>query len=68
MGFWQSQVNLCLFIQGSLMLLVYINICIVFLPAEKCIDIFVKELKQRFVIMNKGDIMLYLGIQVDKLA
>ena len=67
MGFKQSQVDPCLFVRGSLMLLVYINNCLVFSPKDKDIKSFVNDLKKKFVITDKGDISSYLGIQIDKM-
>lgn len=65
-GFTQSKVNPCLFYKKDLYILIYVDNCIVFGKHKEAIDNLVQELKKDFNVTDKGDISMYLGLQIDK--
>ena len=68
-GFTPSKFDPCLYYQGSMIFLVYINDCIVFAD-NRAIDQVVMDLcncSQKFTIDDPGEIGDFLGIQIQKL-
>ena len=69
-GFTLSKFDPCLYYQGSMIFLVYIDNRIVFGPDDRAIDQVVTDLckcSQNFTVNNKGEIADFLGIQIQKL-
>jgi hypothetical protein len=64
-GFKQSFVEPCMFIRGSLILLVYVDDCVAICPSQAPITEFIESMKADYVLTDEGDISAYLGIQVE---
>jgi hypothetical protein len=65
-GFKQSLVEPCMFVKGTLILLVYLDDCIALCPHNQPITDFIESMKTDYVLTDKGDVSAYLGIQVDR--
>jgi hypothetical protein len=65
-GFWQSQVDCCLFLRHDRIILVYVDGCLLFAPRVSTIDIVIKNLSTEYMLQDKGDVSAYLGVQVVK--
>ena len=68
-GFKPSQFDPCLYYRGSVVFLVYIDDCIVFGPRDQSIDQVVTDLRacsRQFTVDDLGDVVDFLGIQVQK--
>ena len=69
-GFTPSKFHPCLHYRRSIVFLVYIDDCIVFGPDDKAINEVVADLRnssQNFTIDDQGDVVDFLGIQIQKL-
>ena len=64
MGFKQGLVDPCLFFRNGIVLVIYIDDCLIFTPEKQRADNFIKELEKRFTIEEEGDITNYLGINI----
>ena len=64
MGFEQGLVDPCLFFRDGIVLVVYVDDCLMFTPKKERADALVKELEKRFTIEDEGDITNYLGINI----
>ena len=67
--FTPSKFDPCLYDRGSMVFLVYIDDCIVFVPDDQAINWVVTNLctcSQHFTVDDQGDIGDFLGIQVQK--
>ena len=70
-GFKPSAFDPCLYYRGAIILLVYIDDCIIFGPDGRAIDAVVADLhacSRRFTVDDQGDIGDFLGIQIQKLS
>jgi len=63
-GFAQSSIDPCCFIRDDLILLCYVDDCLIFFPDNTKITKVVSELKQQFRLEDQGDVATYLGIDV----
>ena len=66
-GFTPSTFDPCLYYRGSVLLLVYIDDCIVFRPDAQAINQVVTDLRscpQQFTVDDQGDVGDFLGIQI----
>ena len=66
-GFTPSKFDCCLYYRGSVMILVYIDNCIVFGPGSQTIDQVIEDLRAcscHFTVDDQGDVGDFLGIQV----
>ena len=61
MGFKQGLVDPCLFFRNGIVLVIYVDDCLIFTPEKHRADAFIKELEKRFTIEDEGDITNYLG-------
>ena len=66
MGFTQSLVDPCLFYQGKVVLVIYVDDCIIFTPEKTQADNLVEELDKKFSIEDEGDATNYLGIHITR--
>ena len=69
-GFTPSKFDPCLYYRKSIIFLVYIDDCIVFVPNNKAIDEVVTNLHnstQNFTLDDQGEVGDFLGIQIQKL-
>jgi hypothetical protein len=64
-GFRQSSVDPCVFYRGSLILLCYVDDCLLFAKHQSEIDQLVAELHETFVMTDEGDVSTYLGIKIE---
>lgn len=63
-GFIQSSLDPCCFIREDLVLLCYVDDCLIFCPDNGKITKVIDELKQQFKLEDQGDVAAYLGIDV----
>jgi hypothetical protein len=62
-GFHQSSIDPCLFIQKELILIVYVDDCLLFARDDKLLDSFIPSLQTEFNLTCAGDVGAFLGIQ-----
>ena len=65
-GFCQSKVNCCLFIKGTVLLVLYIDGAALFSPNPMAINHEIMSLKQSFDLTDEGDLQDYLGTRLTK--
>ena len=65
-GFTQSNVDPCLFHKKDLILITYVDDCIVISPDDKLIDDWVEDMKKDYALEDEGDINAYLGINITR--
>jgi hypothetical protein len=65
-GFCQSVIDHCCYMKDDLVLLYYVDNCLIFCPDDKKIAKLIQELKQTFILEDQGDVATYLGIDVTK--
>ncbi len=66
MGFVQSLVDPCLFYRKGVILIIYVDDCIIFTPKKSEADALVNELDREFNIEDEGDVTNYLGIHITR--
>jgi len=62
-GFRQSFIDPCLFIRKDLILIVYVDDCLLFARDDKILDSFISSLQTEFNLTCAGDVGAFLGIQ-----
>jgi hypothetical protein len=62
-GFRQSSIDPCLFIHKDIILIVYVDDCILFAKENTTLDSFVTSLQNEFNLTCDGDVGTFLGIQ-----
>jgi len=62
-GFRQSSIDPCLFIRKDLILIVYVDDCLLFAKSDVLLDSFVNSLRSEFNLTCDGDVGAFLGIQ-----
>jgi hypothetical protein len=62
-GFRQSSVDPCLFIRKDIILIVYVDDCLLFARDDTTLDSFVLSLQEEFNLTCDGDVGAFLGIQ-----
>ena len=60
-GFHQSKVDPCLFIKGTVLLVLYVDDATLFSPNSMAISREIMSLKQSFDLTDEGDLQDYLG-------
>ena len=65
-GFQQSKVDPCLFIKGTVLLVLYVNDATLFSPNSTAINCEITSLKQSFELTNEGELQDYLGTWLTK--
>jgi hypothetical protein len=68
-GFQQSEVDPCLFHNGSTIILVYVDDCIIFDKSQSVITKFIDSMRtgsENYVLTDEGDIKHYLGVELIK--
>ena len=66
-GFTSSDVDLCLYFKPGIVLVVYINNCILFSPDNSLIDATIEKLRDaKFYIEDQGTVNDFLGIKVEQ--
>jgi len=65
LGFKPCLTDPCVFTQKDLVVLVFVDDCLVFSKDKKKVDLFIDQLRdKRFILTDEGDIRQYLGIDV----
>ena len=65
-GFRQSKVDPCLFIEGTVILVLYVNDAALFSPDSAAINRKITSLKQSFELTEEGELQDYLGNRLTK--
>ena len=65
-GFRQSKVDPCLFIKGTVFLVLYVDDAALFSPNSTAINHEIMSLKQSFDLTDEGDLQDYLGTRLTK--
>ena len=68
-GFKSSVIDPCLYIKDGMLLLTYVDDCIIASPSMDRIDHFVHSMKtgpENFVLTDEGDVDKFLGIEITK--
>ena len=65
-GFHQSKVDPCLFIKGTVLLVLYVDDAVLFSPNSTAINHEIMSLKQSFDLTDEGDLQDYLGTRLTK--
>ncbi|MGZ8880111.1 MAG: reverse transcriptase domain-containing protein, partial [Halobacteriota archaeon] len=64
-GFRQSATDPCCFLKGDMVILVYVDDCLIFCPRSETIDAFIASLQQDFTLVDEGDVASYLGAEIN---
>ena len=65
-GFHQSKVDPCLFIKGTVLLVLYVDDAALFSPNSAAINREIASLKQSFELTDEGELQDYLGTRLTK--
>jgi hypothetical protein len=63
-GFVQSLVDPCLFYKGNLLLITYVDDCVIICPDDAKIDEFILSMQRDYNLTDEGDISAFLGINI----
>jgi hypothetical protein len=66
LGFKQSTLDPCCYMNGDLILLCYVDDCLLFCHDEKKIDKLISDLSKNFLLTDEGDVAAYLGVHVNR--
>ena len=70
-SFQESVVDPCVFLRENMILLCYIDDCILLSPKKGVVDEFLVSLKnglEKFFFADEGNIKIYLGVEIIRLA
>ena len=70
-GLKESVADPCVFMRNDLIVLCYVDDCIILSPKKQIIDEFIASLEtgpENFVFTDEGDIQRYLGVEINTLA
>ena len=70
-GFKDSVADSCVFLRQDLIVLVYVDECILIGKNKSVIEEFIKSLKngpENFIFMDEGDLNKYLGVEIKKIG
>ena len=65
LGFEQTETDQCVFKKENVIILIYVDDCIIFSRTKEGLDETISSIKKNFDITEEGDIEEYLGIQID---
>ena len=66
-GFRQSAIDPCLFLKSDIVIVTYVDDCLIFSDSEETIDGLLERLQKTFKLTDEGeDVKAYLGLKVDK--
>ena len=65
-GFRQSKIDPCLFMKGTVLLVLFVDDAALFSPKSMTINREIMSLKQSFDLTNEGDLQDYLGTRLTK--
>ena len=63
----QSKSDPCFFHRNKLILVCYVDDCLIFTPEQNSIDVLISDLQKNFVLTDEGDVNMYLGIKIEQL-
>jgi hypothetical protein len=66
-GFTPSEINQCLYMKKDMIILTYVNDCIIIGTSMKSIDAFIQSMqhgKENFILTDEGDVNKFLGIEI----
>jgi hypothetical protein len=66
LGFKQSTIDPCCYIKGDLILLCYVDDCLIFCYDEQKISKLIATLRKTFNLTDAGDVVAYLGVDVNR--
>jgi hypothetical protein len=66
LGFHQSATDKCLFLRDDSILVVYVDDCLIFAQHDDTINDLIKALSAAFLLQDKGDVNVFLGVQIRK--
>ncbi len=70
-GFKPSGINPCLYLKHNMVLITYVDDCIIIGPSKASIDCFITSIHtgpENFKLTDKGDVNKFLGIEITKLG
>jgi histone deacetylase 1/2 len=70
-GFCPSKIDPCLYLKQNMILLTYVDDCIIFSPSMQSIDHLVKSMHdgpENFKLTDEGNVNKFLGIEITKLG
>jgi hypothetical protein len=66
-GFKPSEINPCLYMKKDMIVLTYVNDCIIIGTPMKSIDAFIHSMqhgKEKFILTDEGDVNKFIGIEI----
>ena len=60
----QSKIDLCLFLRNDIILIVYVDDCLLFSCKPKTLDKLISFLQQEFTLTDEGDVSAFLGLDI----
>ncbi len=66
LGFHQSITDPCCYLKEDLILICYVDDCLIFCKDEKKKDRLIANLSKMFNLTNEGDVAAYLGVNVNR--
>ena len=64
-GFVQSQIDPCIFFKESVILISWVDDCLIFGKSKEVADKVIQDLHNKFTLTEEGDVSAYLGVVVD---
>ena len=63
-GFSQSKIDPCVFYREGMILISWVDDCLIFAKNKQYADELIKDLKRTFTLMEEEDVSAYLGVEV----
>jgi hypothetical protein len=64
-GFIQSKTHPCLFVRKNMIVVTYVDDCLILCPDDEPINAFITSMQKDFTLTDEGTISAYLGIQIE---
>ena len=64
-GFEQSKIDPCIFFKQGVILIIWVDDCLIFGRNKDLVDEVIKKLHDKFSLTEEGDVSAYLGVQVN---
>ena len=65
LGFEQTDTDQCVFKKENVIILIYVDDCIILSRTKEDLDKTLQDIKKDFKVTDEGNIETYLGIQID---
>ena len=65
-GFKQSKIDPCLFLRKDVVLVVYVDDCLLFARKPETLDNLITSLQQEFTLTDEGDVGAFLGLDIKR--